>query len=60
MYIKDANSILVVYDISNKNSFIHTGHWVNETKYLKRDEAIFVLVGNKIDLEESRVFKKRG
>ena len=55
MYIRDANIILVVYDITNKDSFTHTEHWVNETKDLKREDAIFVLVGNKIDLEENRV-----
>ena len=54
MYIRDANIILVVYDISLKDSFIHTEHWVNETKDLKRDDAIFVLIGNKIDLEDKR------
>ena len=54
MYIRDANIILVVYDITIKDSFIHTEHWVNETKDLKRDDAIFVLVGNKIDLEDQR------
>ena len=55
MYIRDANIILVVYDITNKDSFTHTEHWVNETKDLKREDAIFVLVGNKTDLEENRV-----
>ena len=54
MYIRDANIIIVVYDITNKESFTHTEHWVNETKDLKREDAIFVLVGNKIDLEENR------
>ena len=55
MYIRDANIILVVYDITSKDSFVHTEHWVNETKDLKREDAIFVLVGNKIDLEENRI-----
>ena len=50
MYIRDANIILVVYDITNKDSFTHTENWVNETKNLKREDAIFVLVGNKNDL----------
>ena len=54
MYIRDANIIIVVYDITNKDSFIHTEHWVNETKDLKNNDAIFVLVGNKIDLNDSR------
>ena len=59
MYIRDANIIIVVYDISNKDSFIHTDHWVNETKDLKREDAIFVLVGNKIDLEEKRAVSNK-
>ena len=54
MYIRDANIILVVYDITLKDSFTHTEHWVNETKDLKREDAIFVLVGNKTDLEDKR------
>ena len=59
MYIRDANIIIVVYDITNKESFTHTEHWVNETKDLKREDAIFVLVGNKIDLEDKRAVTKK-
>ena len=59
MYIRDANIIIVVYDISNKDSFIHTDHWVNETKDLKREDAIFVLVWNKIDLEDKRAVSQK-
>ena len=54
MYIRDANIILVVYDITVKETFIHTEHWVNETKDLRREDAIFVLIGNKTDLEDKR------
>ena len=54
MYIRDANIIIVVYDVTVKDSFTHTNHWVNETKDLKREDAIFVLVGNKIDLNDKR------
>jgi Ras-related protein Rab-6A len=54
MYIRDANIIIVVYDITSKESFLHTTHWVNEVRDLKRDDAIFCLVGNKTDLNEKR------
>ena len=54
MYIRDASIIIVVYDVTVKDSFTHTSHWVNETKDLKREDAIFVLVGNKIDLDDKR------
>ncbi len=33
---------------------MHTSHWLNEVKDLKRDDAIFCLVGNKLDLNEKR------
>ena len=59
MYIRDANIIIVVYDITNKDTFIHTDHWVNETKDLKREDAIFVLVGNKTDLEDKRAVSNK-
>ena len=37
-----------------KDSFAHTSHWLSEVKDLKRDDAIFCLVGNKLDLNEKR------
>ena len=54
MYIRDASIIIVVYDVTVKDSFVHTSHWVNETKDLRREDAIFCLVGNKIDLADKR------
>lgn len=54
MYIRDANIIVVVYDITSKDSFVHTSHWLNEVRDLKRDDAIFCLVGNKLDLQDKR------
>lgn len=61
MYIRDANIIIMVYDVTNSESLTHTNHWVNETKDLKREDAIFVLVGNKVDLAEQRkVSEKEG
>lgn len=54
MYIRDANVIIIVYDISKKLTFDHTSIWFDETSDLKRADAIFCLVGNKSDLESSR------
>ncbi len=66
MYIRDANIIIVVYDITStydilikimigKDSFLHTSKWLDEVKDLKRGDAIFALVGNKLDLGEKRL-----
>ena len=54
MYIRESNIILIVYDITIKDSFTHTEYWVKTIKDLKREDAIVVLIGNKIDLEDKR------
>ena len=59
MYRRDASIILVIYDISKKDTFIHTEYWINETKDLKGEDVIIVLVGNKIDLEDKRIVQKK-
>ena len=40
MYIRDENNIIVVYE--DKESFIHSSHWLSEASDLKKDDAIFV------------------
>ena len=57
MYTRDANIILLVYDISSKDSFVHLTDWLNDLTTINKDEVIFAVVGNKIDLEEQRVVK---
>jgi Ras-related protein Rab-6A len=63
MYIRDANIIVVVYDITSKissfilldkESFVHTSHWLSEAMELKKDDAIYCLVANKLDLADKR------
>ena len=54
MYIRGSNIIIIAYDISNKDSFIHTENWIKECNNLSRNEVIIVLLGNKIDLEVER------
>ena len=54
MYTRDSNIILLVYEINNKDSFLHLPDWINDLTNVNKDDVIFALVGNKIDLEESR------
>jgi Ras-related protein Rab-6A len=54
MYTRDSNIILLVYEINNKDSFIHLPDWLNDLSNVNKDDVIFALVGNKIDLEEKR------
>ncbi len=50
MYTRDANIILLVYDISNKTSFNHLPDWIRDLTNINFDDAIFAIVDNKIDL----------
>ena len=61
MYTRDANIIILVYDITRKESFTYIPDWVKDLTNVKLDEVIFGLVGNKIDLEDQRqVTKEEG
>ena len=41
MYTRDANIILLVYDISNRESFTHLPDWVKDLTNVNLDEVIF-------------------
>ena len=57
-YIKKANGILIVYDITNKQSFVNIENWVKCAKEEMTKEIPIYLIGNKSDLEESRVIQR--
>ena len=50
MYYRNAQSALVVYDVTKPASFIRARHWVNELKSQGSPNIIIALVGNKLDL----------
>ena len=54
MYTRDANIILLVYDICSKESFLHLSDWLKDLTNINNNEVIFALVGNKIDLNDKR------
>jgi Ras-related protein Rab-6A len=58
MYIRDAHIIIIVYDITNKESFLHTSHWLKDVHDLRSNDAIYALVGNKLDLNDKRTVTK--
>lgn len=59
MYTRDSNIILLVYEINNKDSFIHLPDWLNDLSNVNKDDVIFALVGNKIDLEEKEKYLQK-
>ena len=54
MYIREAQIILLIYDISDRESFDSIPKWLREIMDVKNSEAVFALIGNKIDLENER------
>ena len=54
MYTRDANIILLVYDISSKESFEHLPDWLKDLNNINKNDVIFALVGNKNDLADNR------
>ena len=57
-YYKGANGILVVYDITNRESFEHLNSWLIEIEKNGNKNVYKLLIGNKSDLEEQRAIKK--
>ena len=54
MYTRDANIILLVYDVTSKDSFLHLSDWFKDLTNVKKEEVIFAVVGNKTDLDDRR------
>lgn len=53
-YIRDSSVAVVVYDVSNRPSFLNTARWVEEVRTERGSDVIIVLVGNKTDLVDKR------
>lgn len=53
-YIRDSSVAVVVYDVSNRSSFLNTARWVEEVRTERGSDVIIVLVGNKTDLVDKR------
>lgn len=49
-YYRGANAIIIVYDVSNKTSFINVNNWIFEAKSFNGENVPIIIVGNKIDL----------
>ena len=56
-FYRNADGLLVVFDLTCKESFNHVKNWINEAKEHKNDIKT-ILVGNKLDLEDEREVNK--
>uniref|UniRef100_A0ABK0LP34 RAB6B, member RAS oncogene family n=1 Tax=Rattus norvegicus TaxID=10116 RepID=A0ABK0LP34_RAT len=53
-YIRDSTVAVVVYDITNLNSFQQTSKWIDDVRTERGSDVIIMLVGNKTDLADKR------
>lgn len=53
-YIRDSSVAIVVYDITNRASFLSTSKWIDDVRSERGSDVIIVLVGNKADLSSRR------
>ncbi|KAK0457683.1 ras family-domain-containing protein [Desarmillaria tabescens] len=53
-YIRDSSVAIVVFDITNRQSFLSTTKWIDDVRSERGSDVIIVLVGNKADLSDKR------
>ena len=49
IYILNISVILLVFDLSNRNSFVNLNKWLRDISYYSHDKVIIKLIGNKCD-----------
>lgn len=53
-YIRDSSVAVVVYDITNRASFLNVSKWIEDVRVERGDNVVVMLVGNKSDLADRR------
>ena len=56
--IREVEGVLLFYDITNEESFDKVSYWINKINEKNGKNIEIVLIGNKIDLSETRKVNK--
>ncbi|CAB1444677.1 unnamed protein product [Pleuronectes platessa] len=56
-YYRDAQALLLLYDITSKTSFDNTRAWLTEIHEYAQKDVVIMLLGNKSDMAAERVVK---
>ncbi|KAF6720380.1 Ras-related protein Rab-18-B [Oryzias melastigma] len=60
-YYRGAQGVILVYDVSRRDSFTKLENWLNELEtYTTRNDIVKMLVGNKIDKDDREVDRNEG
>ena len=54
-YIRDSSVAVIVYDVTNRQSFMDVDKWVEDVRNERGTDVIIMVTGNKIDLADKRV-----
>lgn len=54
-YLTDSNAGIIVFDITNRESFENVKNWYNTITRVALPSILLILAGNKVDLEAERV-----
>ena len=57
-YFKGAHGILLIFDITSRDSFKELENWLGEVERNASSQILKILIGNKCDLEEEREISK--
>lgn len=59
-YYKGANGILIIYDVTNKQSFLGIEEWIKTINESASSDIQLMIIGNKVDLDERVINTKEG
>jgi Ras-related protein Rab-6A len=59
-YIRDSAVAVIVYDVTDWQSFLSTAKWIEEVHTQRGDDVLIFLVGNKTDLVDNRKVSTEG
>jgi Ras-related protein Rab-21 len=54
LYYRDADGALLVYDITDEQSFLRVKEWVKELRKMLGEDIVIAIAGNKVDMEKQR------
>ncbi|KAG5854262.1 ras-related protein Rab-37-like isoform X2 [Anguilla rostrata] len=57
-YYRDAQALLLLYDITSKSSFDNIRAWLTEIHEYAQKDVVIMLLGNKSDMANERVIKR--
>jgi Ras-related protein Rab-2A len=57
-YYRDSHCAIIVYDITDANSFDKVEEWIRDVRNLAPSDCVLVLFGNKLDLDAQRVITR--